>query len=112
LEQPVRISWRDVETDAFIQERVERDVWAVKHSSTEATVFSPICTHLGCRYSWDADRRQFLCPCHGSIFSVDGKVVGGPAPRPLDTLPTKVENGKLYVEWERFVVGVPDKIVA
>lgn len=42
---------------------------------------SSICTHLGCivaNTEWG-----FQCPCHGSKFNKDGKVIGGPAPRPL-----------------------------
>jgi menaquinol-cytochrome c reductase iron-sulfur subunit len=38
-----------------------------------------------------------LCPCHSSVFSVDGAVISGPAPRPLDRYETKVENGKLLL---------------
>jgi menaquinol-cytochrome c reductase iron-sulfur subunit len=110
LEQPVKLSWIDMKTDIFIRERVERDVWAVKHSPTEVTVYSPICPHLGCRYNWHPDEKEFICPCHGSIYSITGKVLGGPAPRPLDTLQTKLENGELYVEWERFIVGIPEKV--
>jgi hypothetical protein len=37
-------------------------------------------------------------------------VLGGPAPRRLDTLPVKIENGELYVEWKQFKSGTPDKI--
>ncbi len=42
---------------------------------------SSICTHLGCIvYSTETG---FQCPCHGSRYNADGKVVGGPAPRNL-----------------------------
>jgi menaquinol-cytochrome c reductase iron-sulfur subunit len=85
------------------------NIWAVKNSSSDVTVFSPICPHLGCRYKWHADSQHFICPCHGSVFSIDGKVLGGPAPRPLDTLPTKIENGELFVEWELFKEGISQK---
>jgi menaquinol-cytochrome c reductase iron-sulfur subunit len=110
LEQPVRLSWRAEKADEFVREDVERDVWAIKHSSTEVTVFSPICPHLGCRYEWHPEKHEFICPCHGSVYSITGKVLGGPAPRPLDTLPWRLEKGELYVEWERFEVGIPKKI--
>ncbi len=110
VEQPVKVSWMAEKADEFVRERVERDVWAIKHSPTEVTVFSPICPHLGCRYNWHPEKREFICPCHGSVYSITGKVLGGPAPRPLDTLPWKLENGQLYVEWERFEVGIPEKI--
>ncbi len=112
LEQPAKLSWMAETADEFVRESVERDVWAIKHSSTEVTIFSPICPHLGCGYKWHPDKNEFICPCHGSVYSITGKVLGGPAPRPLDTLLWKLENGGLYVEWERFQVGTPEKIRA
>ena len=39
-----------------------------------------------------------------------GAVLGGPPPRPLDTLPVKVENGEVHVLYQSFRTGVPDKI--
>ena len=108
--QPQDMNFQVNVTDAYLQQEVTRSVWVIKHSFTEMTVFSPICTHLGCHYKWNPQTRHFECPCHASVFAIDGKVIGGPAPRPLDTLPHKIENGKLYVEWERFKVGVSDKV--
>jgi menaquinol-cytochrome c reductase iron-sulfur subunit len=109
--RPVDVSYADLQEDAYVQERTVRSVWATKHSETDVTVFSPICPHLGCRYAWQPQNRRFVCPCHGSVFAPDGRVLAGPAPRPLDTLPGRVEKGELLVEWERFEVGVPEKIV-
>ena len=86
------------------------NIWVIRHSDTKVTVFSPICPHLGCQYDWYPQAEKFICPCHGSVYSIEGKVLGGPAPRSLDTLPWKIENDELYVEWERFRVGIPQKI--
>ena len=108
--QPVSLSAADVQVDAYVQEPVIRRFWAVRHSGTEVTVFSPICTHLGCHYDWNPASGHFECPCHGSVYAPDGTVLGGPAPRRLDTLPTKIENGGLYVEWIQFKSGTPEKI--
>lgn len=50
---------------------------------------SAACTHLGCTYNphGPADEQFAVmhahCPCHGSVFHRDGRVLGGPAPRPL-----------------------------
>ena len=44
------------------------------------------CPHLGCGYRWDDADHHFKCPCHGSVYDIAGKVVGGPPPRPLDAL--------------------------
>ncbi|MEU7059716.1 FAD-dependent oxidoreductase [Streptomyces sp. NPDC046197] len=42
------------------------------------------CTHLGCLVSFNAAERAWECPCHGSRFDIDGKVIQGPATRPLE----------------------------
>lgn len=109
-DHPVNISFSDRAVDAYIQENISRDIWVVNLPGVGLTVYSPICTHLGCHYNWDAAKAHFSCPCHGSFFALNGAVLGGPAPRPLDTLPAKVENGELYIEWERFEPGTPRKI--
>jgi len=59
---------------------------------------SRTCTHLGCAVAWDEKQRRFSCPCHGSTFSLVGEVLNGPAPRPLDTYPVRLENGIVKVD--------------
>jgi len=110
LNRPTNTKFPTRSEDAFIRGTVVQSVWIIKHSGTELSVYSPVCTHLGCYFTWNQAAERFECPCHASVFSVDGKVLGGPAPRPLDTLPYKVENGKLSVKWEHFKSGVPEKV--
>ena len=54
-----------------------------------------VCTHAGCIVNWsDADpNKAFGCPCHGSIFTIDGKVAQGPANKPLARYAVKLQNG-------------------
>jgi menaquinol-cytochrome c reductase iron-sulfur subunit len=110
VNQPRRLSFPFETRDAYIRETVAHSVWVIKHSASEVTVFSPICPHLGCYYEWHPERKEFICPCHGSIYSIEGKVLGGPAPRSLDTLPHKLEGEELFVQWEVFKVGIREKV--
>ncbi len=104
---PTKLTFEDMDVQAFITSNVVYDIWVIKHAPDKATVYSPLCPHLNCRYTFV--NNQFACPCHGSIFDEKGKVLGGPAPRPLDTLPYKIENGELFVKWELFKAGIPQK---
>lgn len=109
VEKPVNLPFVMTVEDAFIKNVQPENVWAVKNSDSKTTVYSPICPHLGCRYQWHENQKLFICPCHHSVFNIDGKVVSGPAPRPLDTLPAKIKNNYLYALWERFKPGIPQK---
>lgn len=109
--QPTKVNFSKTDQDAFVSFTKPEQVWVVKKSPTDIKVFSPICTHLGCRYNWDEDKKQFVCPCHNSVYTIDGKVVSGPAPRDLDELPIEMKDGDLYVQYEKFEVGIPQKII-
>ncbi len=55
------------------------------------------CTHLGCAVPFDPSDGKFICPCHGSEFTMDGDVLNEPAPRPLDLFPLSI-NGSGEIE--------------
>ncbi|ACB52306.1 cytochrome b6-f complex Rieske iron-sulfur subunit, plastoquinol--plastocyanin reductase [Crocosphaera subtropica ATCC 51142] len=60
-----------------------------------------VCTHLGCVVPWNASEDKFICPCHGSQYNAQGKVVRGPAPLSLALAHVNVsEDDKVvFSEW-------------
>ena len=71
--------------------------------------FSGKCPHLGCAYKWRKHKvlgQVFLCPCHLSIYDASGKVLDGPAPRPLDLLPIQMSaSGEVQIIDMEFKAG-------
>jgi Rieske Fe-S protein len=57
---------------------VYRDEQGVRHEC------SAVCTHLGCIVSWNSMEKTWDCPCHGSRFDKDGRVINGPANSDLE----------------------------
>ncbi len=110
--QPQERRFFETVKSGWQSEKQERAIWIVKKADGSVTAYSPNCPHLGCGYRWIAAHQRFECPCHGSVFDINGKVLSGPAPRPLDTIGTRVENGRLLVRFEVFQLGMSQKVVA
>ena len=70
----------------------------IVHDAAGFFALSATCTHLGCMTRYEKENNRIFCPCHGSNFSVDGTVTGGPAPRPLPRLDLVLEGGRLVVD--------------
>lgn len=39
----------------------------------------PNCPHMGCRLEWNPEEETYDCPCHGSRFDRNGRLIDGPA---------------------------------
>ena len=98
--QPQEVLYTRQRVDGWKKVSEKASTWLVKMDQHTVVAFNPACTHLGCAYHWDQSNRQFLCPCHGSAFAIDGKVLAGPAPRPLDRYVAKVQDGKILIGFE------------
>jgi menaquinol-cytochrome c reductase iron-sulfur subunit len=94
---PVEMTFRRNRIDGWKVTSEKSTTWAVRMLNNEIVAYSPNCTHLGCPYHWDQQKNQFICPCHNSVFALDGKVVDGPAPRPLDRFQTKIQGEQLML---------------
>lgn len=58
-------------------------------------VLSISCTHLGCLLNVENDK--FICPCHGSMFDLDGSVLKGPALKPLKHLTYTIKDNNIII---------------
>ncbi len=96
-EEPLEVLFRRKRVDGWKVLDERTSAWVSKDSNGEIVALAPGCTHLGCAYHWVKDKKEFLCPCHTSTFSLDGKVTAGPAPRALDRYQARVVNGKLQL---------------
>lgn len=56
-----------------------RKIAVYKDKKGKIFAVSPVCTHMGCTVNWNATEKTWDCPCHGSRYNYDGKVIHGPA---------------------------------
>jgi len=60
--------------------------------------YSAVCTHFACVVKWDASADQIYCPCHDGYFDpLDGSVISGPPPEPLETLQITLAGNEVFV---------------
>ena len=58
---------------------------------------SKVCTHLGCLVEYEKARNRLLCPCHAGVYNLEGNVVSGPPPKPLQKFAVKVEGEDIVI---------------
>jgi glycine/D-amino acid oxidase-like deaminating enzyme/nitrite reductase/ring-hydroxylating ferredoxin subunit len=88
LVQYLKLSSKDVKDrhlsnippgDAIIIKLDDEKYGAYRDQEGQLHLVSATCTHLGCTVRWNRDEKSWDCPCHGSRFAYDGKVLNGPA---------------------------------
>jgi cytochrome b6-f complex iron-sulfur subunit len=98
-----------VKLDAWVKNHKPNDRELVQGLKGEATYIvstadgikdfgiNAVCTHLGCVVPWNLQANRFICPCHGSQYDENGKVVRGPAPLSLALCHAVVQDGNIAV---------------
>lgn len=99
---PTRFDLTRTNVNGWERTSVNYGLYVLHKKDGEVRVFSDICTHLGCRVTWQADIQDYVSPCHDGHFDIIGNVVSGPPPRPLDEFVTRIENGNLFVTFPPF----------
>jgi len=109
LTAPAKRLIRVEQRDAWRKIISEKTVYVLPRKDGVVRILSPICPHLGCSIPWNEAKQEFICPCHIAVFAMDGAKISGPAPRSMDDLDSKVENGILKVRYQYFRQLIPTK---
>ena len=108
---PIPVNFVQTVQDAWVETRTMSSVWLYTEDGEKFKAYNGHCTHLGCHYNYDANRKNFFCPCHRGQFDVKtGAVLAGPPPRPLDELEVEVRDASVFVKYKDFRLGVPERI--
>jgi Rieske Fe-S protein len=99
-DEPTKFVYSFTREDAYLQKVERGTVYVLTHDGRAFKVFSNICTHAGCGVRWEKGQGAFLCPCHNGRFDINGKVVAGPPPRPLNEMEHKVDGGVIFIKME------------
>ena len=70
--------------------------WVLQLNAGEFTALDATCPHQGCSVNFVSAGAGFACPCHGSTFAADGKVLQGPATRNLTAIAVTVVDGSVH----------------
>lgn len=74
----------------------DQEVLFVRDGEKSIRALDPMCTHKKCKVKYTPEDGQLHCPCHKSAYEVaTGKVLDGPAPKPLTVFPASLENDKI-----------------
>ncbi len=75
----------------------KNNIIIIRTGDNQYTALSSICTHQGCIVSYNASTKRLPCPCHGSVFSITGSVLNGPASRSLKKYNVQVDGNSLVI---------------
>jgi menaquinol-cytochrome c reductase iron-sulfur subunit len=123
---PHQVVLHDVRRDAWTlhPNDVIGRVWLVRRDNDQVDAFTAICPHLGCSVNFQSTSKNFVCPCHGGTFDLNGQRVErpgftNPAPRGMDKLPVQIAqdtdpahqraagqaNPLIAVKYQNFIQG-------
>jgi len=75
----------------------EKPVLVIKKSDGEYAAFNAECTHLNCTVQYRKDLGQIYCACHNGKYDLNGKVVSGPPPAPLQKFEVALRGDEVIV---------------
>lgn len=73
------------------------DIILIRSTDTVYVALSKVCTHSQCTVTYNPSNNNLPCPCHGSLYTINGTVVNGPAPNPLKRYDVKKDGNILTI---------------
>lgn len=74
-----------------------KPVLLIHSGASEWSAFSGTCTHLDCTVQYEPSSKQIWCACHNGFYDLNGAVVSGPPPRPLEPLDVHVRGEEIII---------------
>ena len=74
-----------------------RDLLFIRESEESVRVLDPTCSHKKCTVEYNKDKQRIVCPCHSSNYTLEGKVLNGPAEKPLQVFEATLDEQKSRV---------------
>lgn len=96
---PTLFNFNRTTIDGWVQTVNSYGVFIIKNQDGSILALSNKCTHLSCRVNWKPEESAYICPCHDAYFDINGGIIKGPQPRPLDKYETKIENDNLSIHF-------------
>ena len=92
-------------------------VFLRKNEQGEVQAIHSLCPHAACVIEAGVQKNpktgeeelMLYCPCHAAHFDLNGVRLDEVSPRDLDTLEVQVEDGKVSVKFENFIIGIAEK---
>lgn len=97
IDTPTLFSFTQTKVNGWERTTISYGAYVLKKTESDVKVLSSRCTHLSCRVTWEEAEREYKCPCHDARFDINGEVLYGPPPHPLDIYETKIEDGVLFI---------------
>lgn len=97
--EPVRVGLvDDLPVGSSLKVNFGRYPALVIHTGEGFRAYSAVCTHFACIVDYDRDTDQIICPCHDGYFEpLQGNVISGPPPLPLEAIPLKIVDGEIFI---------------
>jgi cytochrome b6-f complex iron-sulfur subunit len=74
-----------------------KPVLLIRSSETDWKALTAVCTHLNCTVQYQENTHQIWCACHNGFYDLNGKVISGPPPKPLDEYVVRIRGDEVVI---------------